>query len=275
MPEKGIPESMIKEAWHSYMTTGDMPLSVRAPWFGHKTFRPMVKRLPKNPRCGICYIPFAGIGGYLSRTFIGVKASTMHPNMCNLCEKFATKYHGGVELDISIMFIDVRGSTTMAENMSPEDYSRRMNKFYRAATNAFYKNNGLVEKLIGDEVVGFFVPGFAGAEFAKAAVKTGKDALKALGYSGTSKPWMPAGVGIHTGPTYIGSVDTESGVSNISILGDSVNTAARLTSIAAPGEIVISEETRVAAQLPKDGLDERRLMLKGKAQEVLAWSLKI
>lgn len=274
MANRKIPESLIKEAWYSYFTTGNMPARLHAPWFEHKTFRPIIKRLPRSPRCRICYLPFHGVGGYFTRTVLGVKPSTLNPHLCNLCENFATEYHGGVELEITIMFVDVRGSVAMAEKLSPQEYSKTINRFYRAATEVFYKHNGLVEKLVGDEVAGFFVPGFAGPTFSQVAVEAGRETLKVMGYGGSSKPWIPVGVGIHTGVAYIGSVDAEGGVSNIAILGDSVNTAARLTSLAAPGELIISEATRKAARLETDKMEPRTLNLKGKSETVDVWVMK-
>ena len=275
MAKSGIEESIIKNAWYTYLTTGNMPPGLHAPWFENKSLRPIIKRIPRSPRCRICYLPFNGIGGYLSKTLLGVEASTLNPHLCNLCERFATKYHGGVEIEISIMFVDVRGSTTMAEKLSPEEFSKRINRFYRAATEAFYKHNGLVEKLLGDEVAGFFVPGFAGPKYARAAIHAGMETLKAMGYGGSSGPWIPVGVGIHTGIAYVGSVEAVGGVSNISILGDSVNTAARLTALAVPGELLISEETRKAAGLETVNMQSRSLSLKGKSKIVDAWALKI
>ena len=87
--------------------------------------------------------------GHLTKTFLGVESSTLNSYLCNLCENFATKYHGCVELEIAIMLVDVRGSTAMAERSSPEEYSRKTKRFYRAATEVFYRHNGLVEKLKG------------------------------------------------------------------------------------------------------------------------------
>lgn len=275
MAKSDIDESIIKHAWHTYLTTGNMPPSLHAPWFEHKSLRPIIKRIPKSPRCRICYLPFQGIGGYLSKTLLGVEASTLNPHLCNLCERFATKYHGGVEMEISIMFVDVRGSTTMAERLSAEEFSKKINQFYRAATEVFYKHNGLVEKLLGDEVAGFFVPGFAGANYARAAVQAGIETLKAMGYGSSSGEWIPVGVGIHTGIAYVGSVSAKGGVSNISILGDSVNTAARLTALAAAGELLISEETRKAVGMETANMESRCLSLKGKSKTVDAWSWKM
>lgn len=251
-----------------------MPVSLHAPWFEHKSFRPFFKALPKSPRCRICYLPFDGVGGYFTRAFLGVEPSTLNPHLCNLCENFATEYHGGVELEITIMFVDVRGSVSMAEKLPPREYSKTINRFYRAATEVFYKHNGLVEKLLGDEVAGFFVPGFAGSNFPRAAVEAGKETLKVMGYGTPAGPWIPVGVGIHTGVAYVGSVEAGGGVSNIAILGDSVNTAARLTSLAAPGELIISEATRKVAGFKTDGMEARTLNLKGKTKSVDVWVIK-
>src|SRR5262245_57178109 len=126
----------INKLWHTYLTTGNMPRSMHVPWFEHKSVRPFVKWLPRSPRCAICYIPFKGIGGFLFRNLWGVVASNLHPNMCNLCEGFATEYHGGTELEISILFVDVRGSTSMAEKMPAVEFSKKINRFYGSVTQA-------------------------------------------------------------------------------------------------------------------------------------------
>jgi adenylate cyclase len=275
MSDTKVSKSFAKEVWHSYLTTGNMPASLKMPWFERKAFRPLIKRLPKSPRCDICYMPFEGIGGWFAKSLLDVEPSKLNPRLCNLCERYAEKYNGGAELEISILFVDVRGSTTMAENTSPEEYSAKIYRFYRTATEIFYQNNGFVEKLLGDEVAGFFVPGFAGPKHAKVALDTGKKILKAMGYSGSSKPWIPVGAGINTGVAYVGSVNADNGITDISMLGDSVNTAARLTSLAGAGEILISEATREAADLQPDGMEPRNLKLKGKRKTVKAWALKM
>lgn len=275
MRESKISEEEIKNTWRTFLITGDMPENVQASWFEHKSMRPIIKRLPRSPRCDICYMPFKGIGGYLTRTFLGVEASKLNPHMCNLCERFAGKYHGGVEIETAVMFIDVRNSTPMAEKLSAEAFSKKINRFYRAVTAIFYRNYGWVQKFQGDEVGGFFVPGFAGTGFATKAVKTGRQALKSLGYNGIGEPWIQAGVGIHTGTAYVGSVMTSSGASDISILGDTVNIAARLTSQAASGEIIISEAARKATEMSTEQLEYRKLALKGKSAEFDAWVMRI
>jgi adenylate cyclase len=275
MTDQKLSEEMIKHVWHTYLTTGDMPESLNAPLVGRKFLRPLIKRLPQNPRCTICYVPFEGFGGNISRILFHAGRSKLNPHLCNNCDQFATYFHGGVEIEISMLFVDVRGSTSIAETMSPEAFGKLITKFYGSVTEVFYKNYGFVEKLLGDEVAGFFVPGFAGKDHARVAIETGRQIMKALGYGRSSKPWIPAGVGIHTGVAYVGSMHTEGGVSNISMLGDSVNITARLTSQAGIGEILMSEATRQAANLAESGLTPRSLKLKGKSEEVSGWILSM
>ncbi|MCE9645419.1 MAG: adenylate/guanylate cyclase domain-containing protein [Chloroflexi bacterium] len=275
MNEEKVQDEFIRSLWHTYLTTGDFPDHFHATWFERKVFRPLVRALPKSPRCDICYIPFEGLGGRFFKGFYNVERSKMNPHLCNLCENFAAQYHGGVELEISMLFVDVRGSVTMAERTPLAEYSKLMNRFYHAATEEFYRSHGFVEKLIGDEVAGFFVPGFAGTDHARVAFDTGKRIMRAMGYGGPSRPWIPVGIGINTGIVYVGSVNTEGGVVDIAMLGDAVNTTARLTSLAGAGEILISESTRSAAGLKTGGMESRSLKLKGKSRKVEAWALRM
>jgi adenylate cyclase len=274
MSGTSISESEIKNAWYTYLTTGDMPASVNVMWFEHKVFRPIIKRLPKSPRCRICYLPFEGLGGLVFRKMYGIEASKLNPHLCNLCERFANKYRGGAELEIAVMFVDIRNSTAMAEKISAEEFSKKVNSFYSAVTNVFYRNYGMVEKFQGDEVGGFFVPGFTGPNYKKRALKAAREALQALGYNSSDNPWIEAGVGIHSGIAYVGSVTTHSGISDVSILGDTVNIASRLASHASGGEIIISEEIRKGAGISADTTESRRLVLKGKSSEMDAWVIK-
>src|SRR5258706_4431567 len=180
MAEEKLSEDMIKHVWHTYLTTGDMPESLHPPLVARKFLRPFIKRLPQEPRCRLCYVPFEGLGGNFSRIFFQTARSRLNPHLCNNCDRFATYFQGGIELEISMLFVDVRGSTSLAEKMSPEAFSKLISRFYRTATEIFYKNYGFVEKLLGDEVAGFFLPGFAGQAHASVAIETGKQILRGL-----------------------------------------------------------------------------------------------
>jgi adenylate cyclase len=199
----------------------------------------------------------------------------MNPQLCNVCERFASRFHGGTELEVTMLFADVRGSTGLAEGIRPAEFSRQINRFYKAVTEVLFATNAFVEKLIGDEVAGFYVPGFAGPKHAQVAVDAARKILKATGHMDPSGPWIPVGIGVHTGVAYIGSVEVAEGISDIAILGDAVNTTARLSSQAGLGEVIISEATRVAAGLEPGGMQSRQLNLKGKSEVVEAWILSV
>src|SRR5512134_1315276 len=227
----------IEHSWRTYLMTGATPPGVKQLWFETRIVRPIAKFLPHDPRCRICHFPFAGAGGFLSRMLLHLEPSKLNPQMCNACERFAKQYKGGAEVEISMVFADVRGSTTMAEKVRPAEYSKTINRFYHAATHMIFRHHGWVEKLLGDEVVGFFEPGYTGGRHAQAAVETGKQILRATGHGTSTGPWVPVGVGVHTGIAYIGAVNASGGGADISILGDAVNTAARIATRAAAGEL--------------------------------------
>lgn len=264
-----------EEVWRVYMTTGQMPDYVPSEWYEKRLLRPLVKLLPKDPRCKVCNYPFKGIGGALVRAFLGVAPSKLNPHLCNVCERAAKSFPGGTEMEVSVLFADVRGSTGLAEGMSPAEFSRLIDRFYQTTTRVLFHKNALVEKLIGDEVTGFFVPGFAGKNYARVAVEAGEEILRATGHGGPAEPWLPVGVGVHHGIAFVGSVTAEGGAADITVLGDTANVAARLTSLAAAGEVLLSEAARDAAGLDPGGMEFRKMNLKGRTDSLDVWSRKV
>jgi adenylate cyclase len=170
-----------------------------------------------------------------------------------------------------MMFADIRGSTSLAEKMSPTEFSKLIDRFYRVTTRVLYRANALVEKLIGDEVTGLFVPGFAGPNHADTAISAAKSILRETGHADPSGPWVPVGIGIHSGLAFVGSVSAEGGRADITALGDAVNTASRLASVANSGEIVVSDVSQTMAGLNIDGLESRNLELKGRSDPLIPY----
>ena len=72
--------------------------------------RQVFKRLPAEPRCRICAAPFAGVGAGLMR-LIGKRPSESNPTMCSSCFAFVSRHHGGAEIEVTMLFADIRGST--------------------------------------------------------------------------------------------------------------------------------------------------------------------
>ncbi|MBE0408546.1 MAG: adenylate/guanylate cyclase domain-containing protein [Anaerolineales bacterium] len=268
-----IDQDTVQEVWREYLATGDVPEFVNAPWFSSKRLRPFFLHIPAEPRCRTCFFPFEGLGGKLMRSFFGVSPAKMNPHICNLCENFLTRFPGGVEVELTIFFADVRGSTRLAEKMNPTQFSQLINRFYNVTSSILFESEALVEKLIGDAVTAIFTPGFGGQDHAKVAIESARKIMKATGHGSSSAPWVPLGIGIHTGRAFVGSVTSDLGVKDIAVLGDTANTGARLASLAAPGEIAISQETAKAAGLDADGINVRQVELKGRQEPVEVWVL--
>jgi adenylate cyclase len=266
MPDQPVDKNLINQIWYDHLTTGNSP-SYLGP-LGFRDFRRIMKWLPRNPRCFICSVPFSGIGGVISRLAFNRIRSTHNPNMCNICENFAAAYQGGAELEISMLFADVRGSTSLAEKMAPLEFSRLIDRFYRVTTDILIESNAWIEKLIGDEVTGLFIPGFVGEQHARLALEAARSILRATGHGEPGGPWIPVGVGVHTGLAYVGAVGKEGGMSEITALGDSVNTAARLAASAAAGEILVGERSWAAAGLAGGEAEVRHLQLKGRSEPI-------
>ena len=131
------------------------------------------------------------------------------------------------------------------------------------------QHNAMVNRLMGDQVSALFVPRFAGKDHAKVAIQAARDLLRATGHEGPGNPWVSVGVGIHTGLAYVGTVGSKEGVNEIAVLGSAANLAARLSSRAAAGEVLISDEASRAAGLDTSEMTSRMLDLKGISQPTL------
>lgn len=253
-------EYEVEQLWRAYLTTGDEKAQRQ---------RRLLRLLPSEPRCKNCFAPFTGAGSAIVRRLYGKQRSNLNPQLCNVCELFAKKYQGGAEVELSLLFADVRGSTTLAENMSPTEFSRLVNRFYNAAAHIMVQSDALIDKIIGDQVAAMYVPGLAGPQHARRAIGAAQEILRATGHGRAEGPWIPLGVGVHTGTAFVGSVGSESGTSDITVLGDTPNTAARLSSSAGVGEILISDAAYQAGRLDLGELEKRQIELKGKSRPVL------
>jgi adenylate cyclase len=233
--------------------------------------RPIISRIPTNPRCQLCAFPFAGPGGRVFR-LVGKRQSRVNPNMCNSCEDVLLKHHGGAEVAASLLFADIRGSTTLAEGTTPTAFRATLERFYTAAAKAVYAHGGIVDKFVGDELVAAFPP-FLGSNHPARAVAAAEELLVATGHTDPAGPWVPLGAGVHTGNVWFGAIG-EGGHVEITVVGDVVNTTARLAAKAATGEIIVSTDAAVAAGLDPN-LEPRNLELKGKRDTTEVVSLRI
>jgi adenylate cyclase len=252
MASTGPPDRDNEAFWRDFLTRGDaMERKVR--W--------VFKHIPLGPRCKLCAAPFAGIGAPVMR-IIGKRPSAKDPTMCNSCFAFIERHHGGAEIECSFLFADIRGSTTLAEGMSPAGFHALLDRFYTTASSVVFEHDGAVDKFVGDEVVAMFFPLLSGERHAARAVEAAQGLLRATGHEDEAGPWAPVGAGVHTGTAWVGAVG-EDPHTVLTALGDTVNTTARLAAAAGAGEILVTADAATAAGLDA-GLDRQSLDLKGK-----------
>lgn len=249
-------EPTLEEQWYQMLTEGE-PVPRRL-YHLHGL-------LPSDPRCKMCASPFKGWGGFIMH-LLGRDQSRYNPRFCEKCKVF--EHPGGAEVVLTMLFADVRGSTTLAEQMNARQFSDLINRFYKVATHVLIRTDALVDRLIGDEAIGLFLPGFAGPEHPRRAIEAAQELLRLTGHRDPHGPWLPVGVGVHTGPAFVGVVGGDESPADFTALGDHVNIAARLASQAGAGEILISEAAYSASGLELENLAHRQLDLKGKSESI-------
>lgn len=217
-------------------------------------------KLPSPPRCELCAFPFVGPLATLMKPF-GKAPWPKNPRYCTGCCAMLMKHKGGAEIPLSMMFADVRGSTPLAEQLGMRGLHDLMDRFYTTGVDALVAHGALVDRFMGDQVVGYFTPGFAGRQHARQAILCGLAILRATGH-GTGEPWIPVGVGAHTGEAFVGAIGKGEDLVELSALGEDVNVAARLASVALTGELVASQAAFVAAGLDVPA-EPRTIELKG------------
>jgi adenylate cyclase len=234
--------------WRHLLVDGHRPIRIV-----HRVFR----RLPGPPRCKLCHNPFGGVGGRVVAV-AGFRPSPKNPNFCTqCCDKLPA---GGATVDVSVLFADVRGSTSLGEQVEPREFATALRRFYDVATETLIAHDAIIDKLIGDEVMALFVPGIAGMGYRKKSVRAALDLARDL--QGLE---LDAGVAAHAGEAYVGRVGSAD-IIDFTALGDTVNTAARLQSHAGPGQVVVSAELGEHLAAEHAGQAQRSLTLKGRAE---------
>ena len=252
-----------EEFWRTYLTRGDSR---------ERRLRRIFRLLPHGPRCQLCAAPFAGPTAPVMRA-IGKRPADKNAAVCQSCYTFIAKHHGGAEIEASFVFADIRGSTTLAEHMSATEFHALLDRFYATASAVVFEHDGGVDKFVGDEVVAFFFPVMSGPRHAEKAVKAAVALLGATGHADAGGPWVPVGAGVNTGRAWVGAVGDEMHT-EITALGDTVNTAARLAAAAAAGEILVTAAAAEAADLDPR-LEHRALSLRGKEWATEVISLRV
>jgi len=226
--------------------------------------RRMLRLLPSDPRCRFCMVPFGGVG-----KIIGIRPSRPNPNYCRSCfEAMPTRTH---ELEVGVLFADMRGFTAWSETHSSSDVADLVGRFYASANRALTSDDAFVD-FIGDQVMAIYVVDMPslGARTADIMLAASRRLVDAVRRDAGS---LPVGVGIHFGKAQVGSLATGE-AKNFTAIGDVVNTAARLQSAAGGNEILVSEKVYGLLSGNKPQADQTTLDLKGKAEPMTAFIVR-
>jgi adenylate cyclase len=247
-----------QQRWHKVLTEGHASLV---------TARRLFRYLPSAPRCKVCNNPFGGPAGRVLAA-AGFSRSRKNPNLCSRCCDALPA--GGAEVDIAVLFADVRGSTALGRGSAAADFAALLNRFYIAATRTLLRHDAVIDKLIGDGVMAFFVRGISGPQYRRRAVRAGLDLIEAVGYGSDEGPWLELGVAVNAGVAYVGNVGGS--VVDFTALGDPVNVSARMQQHSAGGELLVASGVadELMAERPR-----RALNLRGHSQPIDAFVLGV
>ena len=210
--------------------------------------RKTMMRIPSSPRCKLCAAPFEGLGGAVLR-HIGYARFGGNPSLCENCIR-EFKKHGltGATIPVTLLFADIRGSTAIGERLSPSEFRTYLDRFYRIGSAAILEVDGLVDKTVGDEIIGLFFGGVTGPGHPAAAIQAAERLLELCGAAdATPMGSIPVGVGVHTGEAYVGTTGSAGAPEDFTAVGDIVNATARLASAALAGELLLSVDAALAA----------------------------
>lgn len=229
---------------------------------GHE-HRTIFSGLPTDPRCQVCRIPFAGVGGLVGRA-MGFKPWKKNPTLCNRC--MDSMPSGGIEIDTAVFFADIRGSTALGEKLGSLEFANLLKQYYEIAIDVLVPRRAVIDKMIGDEVMALFLP-LAGTDYRRVAVES----AVALQHAVASASWpgdMPKiGIGINAGEAFIGRIGGTD-KTDFTALGDTVNVAARLQSEAGPGELVLNEGLFTESSDLVENAEKRTISVRGRQEPV-------
>jgi len=150
--------------------------------------------------------------------------------------------------EVTILFADIRSFTTLSENMQPEEIITMLNEYFDTMVDIVFENNGVLDKFVGDELMAVFGAIGPGDQAANNAIRTALAMQEKLGEwmarrSSRNQPVFETGIGINTGKVVIGNVGSRNHM-DYTVIGDTVNVAARLEQMAKAGKILIGERTK-------------------------------
>ncbi len=184
---------------------------------------------------------------------------------------------GGENRHVAVLFVDIRGFTPLSESLEPEQVVDILNGYLELTTESIFRHGGTLDKFIGDATMAVFNAPFDTADYIYKAILTAWDIVQ--GGNRIEKEYLERygkhvgfGVGINCGPAVVGNIGCDFRM-DYTVIGDTVNTAARLEAGAPQGTIYISEEVYEAVKDRISAEEVGELPLKGKSKGVFVYSV--
>lgn len=186
---------------------------------------------------------------------------------------------GGRRQEVTVLFTDVRGFTSLSERLPPEEVVRSLNEHFNILTEIAFKHGGTVDKFIGDAVMVIFGAPVFHKDHALRAVQCGIEMQEKMAglneqLRKRGRPEVPIGVSINTGDAIIGNIGSDKFM-DYTAVGDTVNTASRLQSAAGAGEVAISESTYQAVRKEVSIIKKEKMSVKGKKIPLVVYKVKV
>jgi adenylate cyclase len=184
---------------------------------------------------------------------------------------------GGALSEVTLLFSDIRGFTAMSEKSEPPEIVRMLNEYFELMVDVVFKHEGTLDKFVGDEIIALFGAPVAIPNAEKKAVECALDMMQVLSEfnrtrAAEGQEEIKIGIGINTGTVVTGAIGSSRALQYTAI-GDAVNTASRLCSLAKAGEVLVSEGTygKVGAAVSATALPPVRV--KGKTDALRVWNI--
>ena len=234
--------------------------------------------LPRSMICKGCWqqmhlpVPLRGPASIPFRAF-GIRPSRMNPNTCTICELMFTRVMKArqINVDVSVLFADLRGYTTLSQSHPATAVSSLLDVFYDECAEAIWEYDGLLNKTVGDAIMAIFNFPIRHDDHAQRAVRAARDIQHRCRHLGRELDFpkgaeadgseLGVGIGIDSGQTSFGEFGRSH--RDLTAIGTVVNTAARAQSVAEAGCILVTGAVCSRAPAETNAGEGRAYELKG------------
>jgi adenylate cyclase len=202
----------------------------------------------------------------------------LSPNLVDQIVSGALTLDGaGTSREVTMLFADIRGFTSMSERHTPEEMVETLNNYFEFMVDVLFKHGGTLDKYVGDEIIGLFGAPVELADAPVRAVRCALDMLKALQEfnrtrASEGKEELRIGIGINSGRVIAGAIGSRLSL-QYTVIGDAVNMASRLCSVAKADEVIISPSTMQYCHPYVIAQQREPVQVKGKSEPIQIWNI--